>query len=93
MRTAGEWKQTGIIEGSHLLTFFDERGRYDVDKWMEAFAKIAGPDDPVILVCRSGNRTGQITRFLDQKVGYKQIAHLARGITQWIATGNPVARP
>jgi rhodanese-related sulfurtransferase len=92
VRTAGEWKQTGVIKGSHLLTFFDEQGRVDVNAWMAAFSKIAGPNDPVVLVCRSGNRTGQITQFLDQKAGYKKVSHLSRGINQWLANGKPVVR-
>ena len=32
VRTESEWKQTGIVEGSHLLTFFDEKGR-DRRRW------------------------------------------------------------
>ena len=27
IRTSPEWQQTGIIPGSHLLTFFDEQGQ------------------------------------------------------------------
>ena len=27
VRTEGEWKQSGVISGSKLLTYFDERGR------------------------------------------------------------------
>ena len=29
IRTPEEWGTTGVIEGSHLLTFFDARGSYD----------------------------------------------------------------
>jgi rhodanese-related sulfurtransferase len=93
IRTPAEWKETGVIKGSHLLTFFDESGRANVDAWMAQFSKIAGPGDAVVLVCRSGNRTGQVTRFLDQNAGYRKIAHLQKGISIWIAAGNPVVRP
>lgn len=88
VRTAPEWKQTGVVKGSHLMTFFDERGRYDVEKWMAEFSKVASPDDPVILICRSGNRTGQIGRFLDQKMGYRKVYHVAGGIKAWLRDGN-----
>lgn len=93
IRTPAEWKETGVIKGSHLLTFFDERGRANVDAWMAQFSKIAGPGAEVVLVCRSGNRTGQVTRFLDQNAGYRKVAHLQKGISNWIAAGNPVVRP
>jgi len=33
VRRADEWKKTGVIEDSHLLTFFDKRGRYDAPAW------------------------------------------------------------
>ena len=29
VRRPEEWSKTGVIEGSHLLTFFDAEGRYD----------------------------------------------------------------
>ena len=93
IRRPEEWRQTGIIKGSHLLTFFDKRGNYNVQLWMEQFHKIVKKDQPVILICRTGNRTGMVSRFLDQKLGYKNINHLSRGITQWIKYGNPVVKP
>jgi len=34
VREEFEWIKTGIIEGSHLITFFDSAGNYDVTKWM-----------------------------------------------------------
>ncbi len=88
VRTAPEWHQTGVVKGSHLITFFDERGRYDVEKWMAEFSKVASPDQPVILICRSGNRTGQIGRFLDTKMGYEHVYDVAGGIKAWLREGN-----
>ena len=38
IRTAPEWSQTGVIEGSRLITFFDERGGYNIGR----FPPIAG---------------------------------------------------
>ncbi len=29
IRTEGEWKETGIVPGSRLFTFFNEHGRAD----------------------------------------------------------------
>ena len=93
IRRAEEWRQTGIVEGSHLLTFFDKKGRYDLNKWMAEFSKIAGKDDRFILICRTGNRTGMISRFLDEKLKYSKVGHVQKGITKWIAEGNPVVKP
>ena len=27
LRTAGEWRQTGVVKGSQMITLFDEQGR------------------------------------------------------------------
>ena len=88
IRTAPEWKQTGIVPGSHRLTFFDEQGRYDAAAWVDRFSKIAKPGDPVILICRSGNRTGTVGKFLDQQVKYAKVYNVRNGINAWIKAGN-----
>lgn len=93
IRRPEEWKQTGVVKGSHLITFFDARGRYDVRAWLDKLAPIAGKDDPFILICRTGNRTGTVSRFLDQKLGYKKVYDVKKGITDWIRKGNPVVEP
>jgi rhodanese-related sulfurtransferase len=93
IRRPDEWKQTGVVKGSHLNTFFDRNGRYDVRAWLAKLAPIAGKDDPFILICRTGNRTGTVSRFLDQKLGYKKVYNVQRGITDWIRKGNPVVQP
>jgi len=93
IRRPDEWKQTGVVKGSHLNTFFDKQGRYDVNAWLAKLAPVAGKDDPFILICRTGNRTGIVSRFLDQKLGYKKVYNVQRGITDWIRQGNPVTRP
>ena len=93
IRRPEEWKQTGVVKGSHLITFFDARGRYDVQAWLDRLAPIAGKDDPFVLICRTGNRIGTVSRFLDQKLGYKKVYNVQKGITDWIRKGNPVFEP
>ena len=89
VRTAAEWQQTGIIEGSHLLTFFDESGNYDAKAWLEKFTTLVQPEQPVVLICAVGGRTQAITHFLAQKVGYKQVHNVTAGIRAWINAGKP----
>lgn len=90
IRRADEWRSTGVVDGSRLLTFFDARGRYDMKKWLAELDKIASKNDRFILICRSGNRTGQISGYLDKKLGYTQVYHLQRGIKNWIKAGDKV---
>lgn len=93
IRRPEEWQQTGIIDGSHLLTFFDKKGNYNVEKWMAEFNKIAGPETPFILICRTGSRTGKISRYLDGKLKYNRVAHVAKGIKFWISEGETTVKP
>ena len=55
IRRSEEWRQTGVVKGSHLITFFDRKGNYNINAWMAELSKIAGPDEPFILICRTGN--------------------------------------
>lgn len=92
IRTEGEWKSSGVISGSKLLTFFDERGHADPVKWLEKARSIAvGTAQPVILICRSGNRTRAVARFLSEQAGYKKVYHVSRGIGGWVGEGRPLA--
>lgn len=38
--------------------------------------------DPVIVICRSGKRSGQIGRFLEQ-MGFSDVINLAGGMNSW----------
>ena len=93
IRREDEWLQTGIIEGSHLLTFFDGEGKYDADAWLGQLREVVGPTEPVILICRTGNRTRAVSDFLDQQAGQAQVYNVTSGITKWISEGNPVVSP
>lgn len=89
IRRLDEWKQTGIIEGSELLTFVDGNGRVQAD-FMQRFTTAVGQNDPVILICRTGNRTSQLARFLTEKMGYTQVFNVRNGITEWIRDKRPI---
>ncbi|RUM66426.1 MAG: rhodanese-like domain-containing protein [Sulfurospirillum sp.] len=81
IRTPGEWKETGVIPGSHKIMFFDERGNYNVQKFLDELYKVA-PDKnkPIILVCRTASRTKVVGDFLSKQVGYKKVRDLKGGI-------------
>jgi rhodanese-related sulfurtransferase len=93
IRTEGEWKETGVIAGSKLLTFFDEKGRADPPVWLEKVKTVAKPDQPVILICRSGNRTRAATQFLAQQAGYKTVYNASGGMNAWSKEGRLVVPP
>ncbi len=87
VRRPDEWASSGIIEGSHLLTFFDKNGRYDVQEWLTELDRIAPDDQPFVLICEVGGRTGNISRLLDEKLGFTGVHNLTKGIRHWIKNG------
>jgi rhodanese-related sulfurtransferase len=91
VRRPEEWLQTGIVEGSELLTFVDGNGRMMPD-FLDRFTNEVGQHDPVILICRTGSRTGTLARYLVEQMGYTQVFNVRNGITRWISDDRPVKR-
>jgi rhodanese-related sulfurtransferase len=87
IRTSPEWKQTGIVPGSRLLTFFDERGQANPGTWLDDARSIAKPNDPVIVICRTGNRTKAVSKFLSDQTGYAKVYNVRDGIVAWSRDG------
>jgi rhodanese-related sulfurtransferase len=92
VREEFEWIKTGIIEGSHLITFFDSAGNYDVTKWMLRLKEIATYSDPLILICRSGRRSGIVAEYLSENESYVTVYNVKNGITGWIKSLNKTKR-
>ena len=91
IRRPEEWRQTGVIEGSQLQTFVDASGRMTPD-FLAHFTSVVDKDDPVILICRTGNRTSTLARHLVEQMGYTKVYNVRNGITRWIRDGRPVTR-
>ncbi len=79
IRTAPEWVQTGVVKNSILITFFKEDGSYDVEKFFKELNKHFDKNSTFALLCRSGNRTGMVSKFLKSQ-GYKNVINLKGGI-------------
>lgn len=93
IRTAPEWKETGVIAGAKLLTFFDEKGRVDAPGWLAQLKAVSKPGQAVVLVCRSGNRTLSAAQFLTQQAGFKTVYNATSGMNAWSREGRPVVAP
>lgn len=90
IRTQPEWEETGVISGSKLITFFDERGRSDPAAWLDKVKPVARTDQPVIVICRSGNRTKPVSQFLSQQAGYTKVYNVKYGIKGWSKDNGPL---
>ncbi len=92
VRRPEEWRKTGVVEDSRLLTFVDKSGRLKPN-FLPQFTAEIDKNQPVILICRTGNRTDTLARYLVEKLGYTQVYNARDGITRWIAEKQPVVRP
>jgi len=92
VRSSSEWDQTGVIPTSILLTFFDKEGNYDLDKWYEKLRLEIEEGKPIILICRSGNRSRIIAEMMDKEFD-NVIYNAKRGITSWIDEKLIIVKP
>lgn len=89
VRRADEWRTTGIVPGSRMITAFDAEGRLEADFLDNVAASVPG-DQPVILICRSGNRSGKAARMLTTQLGFQHVYNVEGGIQQWLQERLPV---
>ena len=90
IRRPEEWRSTGVVEGSRELTYVDKSGRLNPE-FLPRFTAEVGKNDPVVLICRTGNRTDKLARELAAR-GYTQVYTVRNGVPRWISEGNPVVK-
>lgn len=93
LRRPDEWKNTGVVKGSQLMTFFDAKGEYDAQAWLTQLGGIVEQDAPVILICHSGNRSNVVSRWLSKEVGFEKVYNVTNGIVAWQADGGLTVQP
>ncbi|WP_296824552.1 rhodanese-like domain-containing protein [Sulfurovum sp.] len=86
IRTPGEWRETGIVKGAYPIMFFNEQGKFNVQKFLEELNKVVKKDEPFALICRTGSRTTEVSKFLSSQLGYKVI-NLKGGMTKLMHEG------
>jgi len=83
VRTEQEWNE-GRIQGAIRIGHAE-------DDFAARVTKELDPSKPVLVYCRSGNRSAQAARKLE-KLGYSRIYDLKGGIKAWLAAGRPVVK-
>ena len=89
IRREEEWKETGILQGSNTITAFTKDGNIHPDFPKKFFDLINDIDVPILLYCRTGNRTGILGQALIDQVGQTNVSHLSEGIIGWKKQGLP----
>ena len=89
IRRQDEWIKTGVIQGSQLMTAFDQNGVITKD-FPKRFSNLVERDQEVVLICHSGGRTFYIARALSKQLGFQKVFDANRGINHWIKKGYPL---
>ena len=92
VRTQNEWKSTGIIEGSILISLLDKKNKFIFENWYENFNKKISKNESVIFVCALGVRSKYISNLINKKKPDLKIYNLKKRINDWIRSGNKISR-
>ena len=87
IRSANEWVETGIIEGAKTITAFSPDGNLHSDFREKFFSLIKSKDTPIVLYCRSGNRSKRLGNALVNQLDFSNVSHLSDGIIGWQKDG------
>ena len=93
-RTPREWTETGVAQGAVRLDMLHPKGG---PGFMEELLKQTGGNKnaPVALICRTGNRTTQVQRYLEAQ-GFTQVFNVREGMAGsaagpgWLRRGLPL---
>ncbi len=94
IRTPPEWKETGVAPGAALINMLHPQG---APGFLDAVLQKVGGNKtaPIALICRTGNRTTQVQKFL-QVQGFTQVYNVTEGMSGsragpgWLARKLPV---
>ena len=87
IRSLNEWVETGIIAGAETVTAFSANGNLHSDFRKKFFSIIKSKDTPIVLYCRSGNRSKRLGNVLVNQGNYTNVSHLSKGIIGWKKDG------
>ncbi|MDH5352878.1 MAG: FKBP-type peptidyl-prolyl cis-trans isomerase [Gammaproteobacteria bacterium] len=91
IRRADEWQQTGIVKGSIKSTAFNGQGQFQ-QSFLDMLKKTVQPDEEFAIICRTGNRTSNLSNWLATKGGYKNVLNVRDGIVSWMEEGRPTSK-
>jgi rhodanese-related sulfurtransferase len=94
IRTPPEWRETGVAKGAKRLDILHPGGAQGFVT--DLLKQVNGDRNaPIGLICRTGNRTTQVARYLEAQ-GFTQIMNVKEGMAGsgagpgWIRRGLPV---
>ena len=92
VRTQNEWKSTGIIKGSFLISLLNKNKKFIFEDWYAMFENKFGKNESIVFICASGVRSNYISHLVQRRKPDLKIYNLEKGINHWIRSGNKIYR-
>ena len=92
VRTQNEWKSTGIIKGSFLISLLNKNKKFIFEEWYEMFKNQFDNNKSIIFICASGVRSNYISHLVKKKKPDLIVYNLKKGINYWIRSGYKIQR-
>ena len=92
VRSRTEWKSTGIIKGSFLISLLNKNKKFIFEEWYEMFKNKFGRNKSIIFICASGIRSNYISHLVKKKNSDLIVYNLKKGINKWIRSGYKIER-
>jgi len=73
IRRPEEWRETGILKGAITIMFFNKDGEFNTEKFLKELNSKVDTKKIFAIICRTANRTGDVSKFLSKEYGYKVI--------------------
>ena len=94
VRTKEEWIESGVIQNSIPITYFDAQAKPlkdDFIKKLQGYTK-GDKTKPVLLVCRTGFRSKLVSGILERE-GYKNVYNYKYGMVNWLSERRATVKP
>lgn len=94
VRTPEEWRETGVAPGAARINMYHPAG---AEGFTRDVLKLVGGDRnaPIAVICRSGNRSTQVQRYLAEQ-GFTKVYNVREGMLGgsagpgWVSRGLPI---
>ena len=73
VRTVGEWRETGLLKDAIPIEFFNEQGKYNINKFLTELHAKVDTSKPFAIICHTGSRTSMIAPWMSKELNYKVI--------------------
>ena len=73
IRTVGEWRESGLLKGAIPIEFFNEQGKYNINKFLKELNAKVDTTKPFAIICHTGSRTSMIAPWMSKELNYSVV--------------------